>query len=224
MENIYLNIVDGNGDTIQTKQFVPIDSCAPKANIQYTKAIIDDEIENALTRAQQDLLTCSAIDKTLYELTKEEQIILQAFFGLNSHIFRHNWFGGKTTQRHQHIIQVLDSVIKKMPIYKGKRVYRCCHENERQDFETNEIFEPKESLTTSIYKDFNTTDWTTHIFIVDVLPESKTKAHDFRRITKNELKGHLAEGQINFELGSKFKILSTTIRNGKKYIHMKEII
>lgn len=167
------------------------------------------------------------IDIDLYPFTKEEVDLLQHFFCCDSHLFRADYMGIDNNY-HDHIMKVLNNIVCKMPRYDGSVVYRCCHKEDRADFVIGEEFCPMESLTTSTMYNFRPLNkakdggWTTHKYVINILPIETTKAHDFRQLRMEHEEGRIKEGQINFEQGTIFRVDKIVWSRGWKCIYMTE--
>ena len=85
---ICLNLIEKDGNNIAHKSNIVSPKIVSAQNKFNSPKEVDDNIRKNLLKAEQDLEGCCAIYRDRYNLSKEEQIILQAFFGCFSSMFR----------------------------------------------------------------------------------------------------------------------------------------
>ena len=224
---ICLNLIEKDGNNIAHKSNIVSPKIVSAQNKFNSPKEVDDNIRKNLLKAEQDLEGCCAIYRDRYNLSKEEQIILQAFFGCFSSMFRADFENDECTSKlHAHIMEVLNKIICKMPLYADSSpLYRCCHKEDAVDFSIEDIYVTKESLTASTLPNFRpqNDNWTTHKYVTHTLSKEQTRAHDMRTIKNDAYDGYIGECQINFEQGTKFLITNIVLKNGKKHIYMREL-
>lgn len=156
-----------------------------------------------------------------YEFSELEKTIWRRFFGTDSEYYRLDF------DRHVCVDEIarLNSMIQRLPKYDGKWVYRCCHKEDRSDFEIGDEYIPMCNLTTSTLRYFwkDNDSRMSHKYLIKTLPKEKTRAHDLRVIRCDADECNEGEKQINFELGTKFRIDDIKMVAGKKHIYMTEI-
>lgn len=224
---ICLNIIEKDWNKVViNRNMISLETISAQNKFNSPKEV-DDNIRKNLLKAEQDLEGCCAIYRDRYNLSKEEQIILQAFFGCFSSMFRADFESdGCISKLHTHIMEVLNKIICKMPLYEDNSLlFRCCHKEDAADFSVGDIYITRESLTASTLPSFRpqNDDWTTHKYVIYTQSKEKTRAHDMRVIKNDAYDGHIGECQINFEQGTKFLIIDTILKNGKKHIYMREL-
>lgn len=160
-------------------------------------------------------------DWSQYDFSESERNIWRKFFGAYSQYYRLD------IDEHFNVEEIaeLDRLICRMPAYDGEWLYRCCYKEEPQDFNVGDVFIPMCNLTTSVLRYFwrDDDDRMSHKYLIRTLPKNKTKAHDLRVIRCDTDDKHEGEQQVNFELGTKFRIDHIEVVTGKKHIYMTEI-
>lgn len=183
---------------------------------------------NEINKNDQELM--SRCDK--YNITEQEILLITCLLGHTDRLYNAIRYDVK-------YMDLLDSAIRKCPKFDSlfdkdnKREYRnddfdgFLYRQDTYDMKTfseGEIYVHPVSLTASI----ENIDNKNRIFKIKPLPETRTKAHklyliydSIDRCPHTELME--SEWQVNFERGTKFRIIEVTAINDKTIITMEEI-
>lgn len=145
-------------------------------------------------------------------LTDFETLMLMCFEGFLSYAFKWDSYNNKNTPIPE-MCEGLDKVLDKSPVYNEDGVlYRFCTDDDKVDFQEDDIYEAPHYVTTT--KD----DWGKDTDMYIITPKSKgTKARSLYK-----LHNHGNENQVTFKKGTTFRV--TKVENGnRKKIYMEEI-
>lgn len=143
-----------------------------------------------------------------------EWLMLYCFLGPFSGYFRSDNYHTGVPEVVKEMQEVLDSVISKAPKCECKTLYRFLNDFDKRNLHIGEVYIPTHSLTTT------TEDWgkDSDMYIIAPVSNGNTRAHSLFK-----LYNHGDETQVNFERGTKFKVVDIKDINNRKIIFLNEI-
>lgn len=140
--------------------------------------------------------------------------MLYCFLGPFSRYFRSDNYHTGIPEVVKEMQEVLDSAIRKAPKCECKTLYRFLNDFDRRNLHIGEVYTPTHSLTTT------TEDWgkDSDMYIIAPVSNGNTRAHSLF-----ELYNHGDETQVNFERGTKFKVVDIKDINNRTIIFLNEI-
>lgn len=147
-------------------------------------------------------------------LNAEEWLMLYCFLGPFSGYFRSDNYHTGIPEVVKEMQEILDSAISKAPKCECKTLYRFLNDFDKRNLHIGEVYTPTHSLTTT------TEVWNkdSDMYIIAPVSNGNTRAHSLFK-----LYNHGDETQVNFERGTKFKVVDIKDINNRKIIFLNEI-
>ncbi len=148
------------------------------------------------------------------QLTKKEIEVIHDIFGTRSEYYRSDHPLKDTNG-----IKIWNQIVKRMPKYSGRNVYRYLNPYDNTNMQCGEIITIEHCLlTTIIGRKFMTPSKWVGKYIIKC-KRRDTKAHDVSLLCQT----FAMEKQVNFEVSSSFVVYDIKDVHCKKYIYMREI-